>query len=53
MAASALLNHHPSPSDEELKEAMLGNLCRCTGYYKIMDAIRTAAAEMAAPGAPR
>jgi carbon-monoxide dehydrogenase small subunit len=47
MAASALLNQHPVPSDEELKEAMLGNLCRCTGYYKIVDAIRTASAEMA------
>lgn len=48
MAAYALLREHPNPTDEELKEAMLGNLCRCTGYYKIIDSIRAAAAEMAA-----
>jgi aerobic carbon-monoxide dehydrogenase small subunit len=47
MAAAALLSHNSSPTDEEVKEAMLGNLCRCTGYYKIIDAIRTAAEEMA------
>jgi carbon-monoxide dehydrogenase small subunit len=46
MAATALLNQNPAPTDDELKEAMLGNLCRCTGYYKIVDAIRTAAAEL-------
>jgi carbon-monoxide dehydrogenase small subunit len=46
MAATALLNENPAPTDDELKEAMLGNLCRCTGYYKIVDAIRTAAAEL-------
>jgi carbon-monoxide dehydrogenase small subunit len=46
MAATALLDQNPAPTDDELKEAMLGNLCRCTGYYKIVDAIRTAAAEL-------
>jgi carbon-monoxide dehydrogenase small subunit len=46
MAATALLDQNPSPTDTELKEAMLGNLCRCTGYYKIVEAIRTAAAEL-------
>ena len=45
LAAYALLAEHPSPSDEQIKEAMLGNLCRCTGYYKIIDSIK-AAAEM-------
>ncbi len=42
VAASALLAEHPHPTDEELKEGMLGNLCRCTGYYKIIDSIRAA-----------
>jgi len=43
MAAKALLDEHPQPTDEEIREAMLGNLCRCTGYYKIIEAIKTAA----------
>ncbi|HLG74359.1 MAG TPA: (2Fe-2S)-binding protein [Chloroflexota bacterium] len=43
MAAYALLQEHPNPTDEQLKEAMLGNLCRCTGYYKIVESIRAAA----------
>jgi carbon-monoxide dehydrogenase small subunit len=43
MAAYALLQAHPQPTDEDLKEGMLGNLCRCTGYYKIADSIRAAA----------
>jgi aerobic carbon-monoxide dehydrogenase small subunit len=42
MAAKALLDANPRPSDEETKEAMLGNLCRCTGYYKILEAIAAA-----------
>lgn len=46
MAAYALLSEHPDPTDDELKEAMLGNLCRCTGYYKIVESIRAAAAEL-------
>ena len=46
MAACALLREHPDPSDEEIKEAMLGNLCRCTGYYKIIDSIKAAGAVM-------
>ncbi len=44
MAATALLNEHPHPSDGEIKEWMSGNLCRCTGYYQIAQAIRAAAA---------
>ncbi len=39
MAAKALLDINPSPSEEEVKEWMMGNLCRCTGYYKIVDSI--------------
>jgi aerobic-type carbon monoxide dehydrogenase small subunit (CoxS/CutS family) len=43
MAARALLDEHPDPTDEQIREAMLGNLCRCTGYYGIIAAIRAAA----------
>ncbi|HLH26322.1 MAG TPA: (2Fe-2S)-binding protein [Chloroflexota bacterium] len=39
MAAKALLDHNPNPSRAEVVEWMTGNLCRCTGYYKIMDSI--------------
>jgi carbon-monoxide dehydrogenase small subunit len=38
-----LLERNPNPSDPEIREALAGNLCRCTGYEKIMDAVRTAA----------
>ena len=37
-----LLQRNPRPSDPEIREALAGNLCRCTGYEKIMDAVRTA-----------
>jgi carbon-monoxide dehydrogenase small subunit len=50
MAACALLEQHPDPTDEEIKEGMLGNLCRCTGYYKIIESIKMAAAEMRTAG---
>jgi carbon-monoxide dehydrogenase small subunit len=46
MAAKALLEENPDPSVEQIKHAMLGNLCRCTGYYKIIEAIQAAAAEL-------
>ena len=46
LAAYALLGRHPDPSDEEIKQGMLGNLCRCTGYYKIIESIKAAAAVM-------
>lgn len=39
MAAKALLDENPNPSEEEVKEWMAGNLCRCTGYYKIFESI--------------
>ena len=38
-----LLQRNPDPSDPEIREALAGNLCRCTGYEKIMDAVRAAA----------
>ena len=40
------LEQHPAPSDEEIREAISGNLCRCTGYQNIVEAVRTAAAMM-------
>jgi carbon-monoxide dehydrogenase small subunit len=43
VAVTALLDETPSPSDDEIREALSGNLCRCTGYAKIFDAVRTAA----------
>jgi carbon-monoxide dehydrogenase small subunit len=39
IAAKALLDANPNPSEEEVKEWMSGNLCRCTGYYKILDSV--------------
>ena len=39
IAAKALLDANPSPTEDEIKEWMAGNLCRCTGYYKIMESI--------------
>lgn len=42
MSAKALLDENPSPSEEEIREAISGNLCRCTGYRKIVEAIKAA-----------
>jgi carbon-monoxide dehydrogenase small subunit len=39
MAAKSLLDENPAPSEDEVKEWMSGNLCRCTGYYKILEAV--------------
>jgi len=39
MAAKALLDENPKPSEDEVKEWMSGNLCRCTGYYKILESV--------------
>jgi aerobic carbon-monoxide dehydrogenase small subunit len=44
VAAADLLERTPDPSDDEIREALSGNLCRCTGYAKIFDAVRLAAA---------
>lgn len=43
VAAHDLLNRVENPADEEIREALAGNLCRCTGYEKILDAVRLAA----------
>jgi len=44
MAAYALLQQNPAPSEQEVRRALEGNLCRCTGYRKIIDAVLAAAA---------
>ena len=44
MAARQLLNDNPSPDEDEIRKGISGNLCRCTGYQKIVDAIKLAAA---------
>ena len=44
LAAKALLDVNPSPSEDEVKEWMMGNLCRCTGYYQIVESITKAIA---------
>jgi carbon-monoxide dehydrogenase small subunit len=43
MTARALLDENPNPSDEEIREALSGQLCRCTGYHNIVKAVRWAA----------
>jgi aerobic-type carbon monoxide dehydrogenase small subunit (CoxS/CutS family) len=48
MTAAALLERNPSPSKEEIKEATAGNLCRCTGYNQIVEAVEDAAAKLRA-----
>ncbi|MYZ09616.1 2Fe-2S iron-sulfur cluster binding domain-containing protein [Streptomyces sp. SID2999] len=47
VAADDLLEQNPEPTDADIREALSGNLCRCTGYEKIMDAVRLAAARQA------
>ncbi len=42
VAAKALLDEIPKPSEEQIKEWMMGNLCRCTGYYKIIESVQKA-----------
>jgi carbon-monoxide dehydrogenase small subunit len=45
VATAALLERTPDPSEDEIREALSGNLCRCTGYAKIFDAVRLAASQ--------
>ncbi len=45
MSSAALLREQPDPSDQEIREALEGNLCRCTGYQQIVNAVRRAARE--------
>jgi aerobic-type carbon monoxide dehydrogenase small subunit (CoxS/CutS family) len=46
MSATALLRRNPDPSRDEIAHALSGNLCRCTGYTKILDAVELAAREI-------
>jgi aerobic-type carbon monoxide dehydrogenase small subunit (CoxS/CutS family) len=48
LAARAILDENPSPSEREVREALVGNLCRCTGYFQIVEAILDAAAQLRA-----
>ncbi|MGH3329622.1 MAG: (2Fe-2S)-binding protein [Streptomycetales bacterium] len=50
MAAVDLLNHNPDPTEDEIRDGLEGNLCRCTGYHNIVRAVETAAAEMHGAG---
>lgn len=50
MTATAFLQQHPHPSDDEIRHALEGNLCRCTGYENIVKAVRYAAEHMGARG---
>ena len=42
MSATALLRENPSPSDDEIRKALQGNICRCTGYWNIFEAVKAA-----------
>lgn len=51
LAATALLDENPHPSELEIRKAISGNLCRCTGYQHIIDAVQYASKKMASAGA--
>jgi len=46
ISAKALLDHNPHPTEDEIREGLSGNLCRCTGYTQIVEAVQTAAERM-------
>lgn len=52
LATKALLADNPDPSEDEIREAMVGHICRCTGYFQIIEAIQDAARELARQGSP-
>ncbi len=47
MAAEGLLRRHPDPTEDEIREGLASNICRCTGYVKIIESVRAAAGETA------
>lgn len=46
MSTKALLDSNPEPTDEEIRDALLGNLCRCTGYIQIIESVKSAASKL-------
>jgi len=46
VASTALLNENPKPSEDEIKEWLMGNLCRCTGYYQIIESVQKASGQL-------
>lgn len=48
LSSKALLNRNPNPTDDEIREALVGNLCRCTGYLRIVEAVKEAASQQQA-----
>jgi carbon-monoxide dehydrogenase small subunit len=52
LASKSLLESNPQPSRDEIREALAGNLCRCTGYVKILEAVELAAGRMGSPLPP-
>jgi carbon-monoxide dehydrogenase small subunit len=46
MSATALLRANPNPTEDEIKKGLQGNICRCTGYWNIFEAVATAAERM-------
>ena len=50
MAIYSLLQQNPQPSEEEIREGIKGVMCRCTGYYKIVEAVKMASAELSKHG---
>jgi carbon-monoxide dehydrogenase small subunit len=46
LSAKALLDSNSDPSEEDIRDALLGNLCRCTGYVQIVEAVKKAAAQL-------
>jgi aerobic-type carbon monoxide dehydrogenase small subunit (CoxS/CutS family) len=49
VSATALLRHNPQPSRDDIRTAISGNLCRCSGYVKVIEAVELAAARLAQP----
>ena len=47
MAAEGLLRRNPNPDDDEIRQGLSGNICRCTGYVKIIESVRSAIEEAA------
>jgi len=53
MSAKALLDENPNPTEEEIRHALAGNMCRCTGYVQILDAVKAGARAITAKGEVR